>query len=881
MNKNFITFFLVLIFGLMITGFVRGAEKSTMIIEPNPDYHPRFFEIQKTVNVEKQGVIELTPNEIDELRQDKSIIVREPYKFHVFLTDAIVQQNVSATWNLKILNTNLTGSKTSVCIIDTGIDSNHPDLENKTIAEHCFCADSGCCPDGTSEDDNATDDNGHGTHVAGIVGASGQINGIGIGANLVIVKALNSSGEGSEVDLINATQWCVDNSEEYNITVISASLGADCDANPELCYSEVCSGISILLQSKIQNAIDKNISVVIATGNNGNTTHVSWPSCLPNVTRVASIDKDNLTISSFSNRNSLVKLLGIGRDVNSTMPRGDVYLNSQGYSKNHSEMSGTSMATPMVAGAIAILKQYLNLSGQTKIPSEVENILYNTGLHFNESSNNFSRIDVYSAIFSLDIDAPNITLVSPTNNKVNLTNNQTFTCNATDWQLANLTLYVWNSTGLYFNETKNLTGTANETSFDLTNISEGIYSWNCLSVDAEGNSAYALTNYSLTIGGISVNLLSPSNENYTNANTTNFSCQVLSDANNELSNVTFYLWNSSGDLNYSLTTNISNFDNTTIFNYTFIREGNYSWNCLGVNNISNESWGENNLTITYDITTPNLTLISLPSGATSNSISKTFSFNVSDDNIGNCSLIIGGAVSLTNSSMNVSLTQSFSKTFTPGTYVWEINCSDLAGNVNSSAENSFTITAPVVVSSSGGGGVTSSTEPKVYEVNVAEISAGYTKSLKNNEKVNFSIFDFEGGRHLLTINEVGIDNVNITIESDPINLTLGVGQSIKLNLTSKIYYDLFIQVNKIVAGEAELTIQLINEPIEVTVVEVVAEQEIVEVESIVVKDYSWIIILLTVFFILVGIIILKLNRKKLKALQSKKKHGKKRKKTKS
>jgi len=549
-------------------------------------------------------------------------------------------------------------------------------------------------------------------------------------------------------------------------------------------------------------------------------------------------------------------------------------------------MSGTSMATPMVAGAIAIINQYLKLSGQSKTPSEVENILYNTGLQFNESPNNFSRIDVYSAILSLDVDAPNVTLVAPINNHINLSQNQTFVCNATDWQLANVTLKVWNSTGLYDNATNNLTGTANQTSFDLTNMSEGVYSWNCLVVDVEGNSDFASANFSLTIGGISTTLLSPTDKNYTILNETNFSCKVISEANYELSNVTFYLWNSTGDLNYNLTENISEFENTTVFNFTFSEEGNYSWNCLGINNGSNSSEGARNFSIVYDATNPNITLIDLPSSETSNSVSKSFTFNVSDNNLDSCNLIIGGTINLTNSSINVSVTQSFSQTFTPGTYVWKINCSDLAGNVNSSEENSFTTTAPGIIvssgssSSGGSSSITVSSKPKVYVATTNEVSTGYTRSLKKDEKVNFSIFDFAGGQHLLTIVEVGIDYVNLTIESEPINLKLGIGQSVKLNLTSAIYYDLFVKLNAIVDNRAELTIQSINEAIEVKVVEVIKE-EIVETEVVVVKDYFWIVIVLMILLVSIVFIVIMANRKRLKGKMVKEEYGKKNKKTKT
>ncbi|MEA3248324.1 MAG: S8 family serine peptidase [Nanoarchaeota archaeon] len=824
---------------------------------------------------------ELTREEVEYLLKENYVEkISYNYPIKILLDDAVNITNATSIWPRQINFLNLTGVRQSVCVIDTGVNYSHPDLggcsNESFLAGNCSKIIGGY--DFGDDDHNPMDYHGHGTHVAGIVGASGGISGIAPNVSIVAMKVFTDAGLGNEGMIISAIDWCVNNASAYNITVITMSIGLT-DGENSLLRDSYCDLEFTGLGSAIDAAVAQNISVIVSSGNDGNTTHIGVPACIENAIPIASSTKSD-GVSSFSNRNNMTQLFAPGESINST-----------GLTE-YSEQSGTSMAAPMVAGAIAILNQFLNLTDQLMTPQEIETTFNQTGVLIDDtavSGYNFSQINIYSAILSLDVDAPNVTLVSPTDNKVNLTNNQTFTCNATDWQLANLTLYVWNSTGLYYNETKNLTGTANETSFNLTNMGENTYSWNCLATDMEGKSAYASSNFSLTIGGISVNLLSPSNQTYTNSNNTNFSCQVLSDVNNELENVTFYLWNYSGDLIYNLTENISGFDNTTVFNYTFINEGSYNWNCLGVNNNSNKSLGENNFSVVYDVKSPNLTLISLPSSATSNSISKTFSFNVSEDNLANCSLIIGGTISLTNSSINTSITQSFSQTFTPGTYIWKINCSDFAGNVNSSDENSFTITAPlVVVSSSGGGGgsATTSTPSKVYEANVSEISAGYTKNLKSNEKINFSIFDFEGGRHLLTINEISTDYVNLLIESDPINLTLGVGQSVKLNLTSKIYYDLFIKINKIIAGEAELTIQLINEPIEARVVEVVTTGKIEEVEPIIVKDYSGIVTILTVLFILIGLIILKLDRKELKPKKilekkKKKRHGKKRKKTKS
>ena len=879
----------------MLLGFVSGAVVDESILEKFDDGEERVAVIVKRGTVPQSNFVRINSfsNGIDKIAEngnrytafvsrDELEILKSTYgvlniqrniPLKAFMQDAIGIVDADALWNLEIDGINLTGSSQSVCILDTGINNSHPDFLGRVLAEKCFCTVSdsgsgGCCPNTNATDDIATDDNGHGTHVAGIVGASGGVNGIATEVGLVIVRIMNGTGDGNSFDLENGMQWCIDNAVTYNISVITASLGA-ADEKTTSCDGDVPS-----TTAKINSAVAQNISVTIATGNYGWNNSITWPSCISNATPVGSVDKSD-SVSSFSNRNSLLKLFAIGTSINSSCLVGNT-----GYVNGYCTKQGTSMATPMVAGAISILNQVLNLTGQSRTPLEVEDIFYNSGKTISELGNNYSRINVYDAILSVDNIAPNIILISPMDNKVNLTANQTFVCNTTDWQLANVTLKIWNSTGLYHNVTNNLTGTANETSFDLVDMPLGNYDWNCLVVDVEGNYDSASANYSLTIGGISVILVSPLNNRYTNINETNFTCESNSEATHELSNVTFYLWNSTGDLNYSLTKNVSGFDNTTIFNWTFVDEKSYSWNCLGVNNGSNESWGDNNFSITYDITVPNITLVGdLPTSETSNSVSKDFRFNISEENIANCSLIIGGVIDLTNSSVNVSVTQLFSRIFTPGTYNWKINCTDLAGKVNSSAENSFTITS-VVVQNTGGGGSSSASAvfiPKTYEVSVAEITSGYTRSLKKDEKINFSVFDSEGGQHLLTIDKVDVDFVELTIESDPINLKLGIGQSVKLNLTSDTYYDLLVKLNNITGSSAELTIQLINEAIEVKVVEIIKE-EIVETEVLVTGDYLKMIAGLVIALIIsIGVIILLVIKvtKKIKRRRALKKEKKK------
>ena len=895
-------FFVFLFLGLMVMGFVSGAgdadfsgrDKIRMIVRGPvmANGNSRMVSVSNAPiadvmiksDLGDRLSVEASLGGLEELKALGFEILGEDKLVHTFLQDAVGIVNANVVWGLNVSERSVDGSNVAVCVIDTGADVTHPDLAGKVIGEYCFCStnegnDPSCCPDGTSEDGNATDNNGHGTHVAGIIAASGGIDGVARGANIVAVKVLNSSGVGSSSDIRLGIEWCTNDTQvnAYNISVISLSLGGGQYDNSADCIFADSAGIG----TAINAAWAKNISVVVATGNGdpvNATLGISSPACLGNTTKVTASDKlDNY--ASYAFRHSafadiLVAVGGVsGNQINSTCISGDV-----GEINGYCPKIGTSMSAPMVSGAIALMKQYLVLSSQTKTPTEISSILNSTGIVLDDSAGsgyNFSRIDAYSALLSLDNIAPNVTLVSPADNNINISQNQTFVCNATDWQLANVTLEVWNSSGLYYNVSENLTGAANESSFDLTEMPLGNYEWNCFVVDDLGNSAFASANYSLTIGGIELTMVSPANNTYTNVNETNFTCTSISEENYELSNVTFYLWNSSGELIYNSTENISGFSNESIFNWTFIVEDSYDWKCVAVNNNSNESV-DGNYTLTYDATFPELVLAGdLPTSATSNSVSKSFSFNISDDNIANCSLILNAVISQTNSSMNTSITQAFTQTLTPDTYNWQINCSDYAGNVNSSSVNSFVVTAEADEDIGGGGGggggggittASSENETSVYLASASDVSRGYSKSLKKNEKVNFSFFGNGGERHLLVANEVGVDHVNFTVMSDPINFTLGIGQSIKLNLSSVDRYDLMVKLDGISGGVANVTIQSIDEAIEP---EVVVEKEIVEKEIVVIKDYIWVVIVLVVILVGIVFVVIKVNRKKLKGFDNK------------
>lgn len=720
----------------------------------------------------------------------------------IFLQDAKGIINASSVWNLTSSGSFIDGVGTSVCVIDTGVDKTHPDLSGKVLGEYCYCsakegASSACCPDGTSEDNNATDNHGHGTHVSGIVSASGGIEGISKGSSLVVVKVLNSSGVGYDSDLKLAIEWCSNDTQinQYNISTISISLGGG-QYNSE----SACSlADSFNVQSAIDAAVLKNISVVVATGN-GNATNnvdgIASPACLSSTTRVTASDKsDNFASYAFRNSNFSDILVAPGSNINSTQIGGGYFVDS-----------GTSMATPMVSGIISLLNQYLNLSSREKSPLELKNLLNVTGLVLDDSANsgaNFSRINGYSAILSIDVDSPNVTLISPVDSDVNVSQNRTFICNSTDWQLSNVTFYIWNfSGGLYYNETKNISGESNQSSFNLTEIPFGSYRWNCESFDVLGNNALESSNNSLTVGGISVTLTSPLNNTYTNNNSINFSCSFSSEQGKDLVNSTFYLWNSSENLIFNKTENISGLINTTVANYSFSLEGNYSWNCFGENNASNSSFAVWNYTLVYDNSSP---MISNVLNSSISSTGATISWTTNE--VANSS--VSGDISGSSSDLVTSHSLLISGLSPSTTYSYSVSSCDITGNCQSSTGHSFSTSASASVNSGGGGGGGSGGFSN-YIISDSEISTGVSKNLGKFDKMTFGS---GSKKHSLSISEIYSSSVLILVQSNPIKFNLSIGEEKKLNLSSSEYYDTSIELEGIKNSKANISLKKIFEKI--------------------------------------------------------------------
>jgi len=257
------------------------------------------------------------PNVID-IEQDVVVLIKQTEDW------GIARTNAPAAWN-----SSYTGEGVRIAIIDTGI-ANHADL---LIAGGVAF---------TSYTNSYQDDNGHGTHVAGIIGArNNSIGTVGIAhqSSLYAVKALDYNGAGYLSDVIAGIDWSITN----RMDIINMSLGT--------------TSHSTSMQQMVDKAYSQGILVVAAAGNNGNADGIgdtiNYPARYSSVIAVGAIDANDRR-ASFSATGSTLEFTAPGVSILSTYT-GDRYV----------RLSGTSMASPYTAGNLALLKQaHPNLTNQ-------------------------------------------------------------------------------------------------------------------------------------------------------------------------------------------------------------------------------------------------------------------------------------------------------------------------------------------------------------------------------------------------------------------------------------------------------------------------------------------------------------------------------------
>ncbi len=229
-----------------------------------------------------------------------------------------------------------------VAVIDSGVNTVHEDLIGRVVTGRDTVG-----PGSSAYNVGQNlDDDGHGTHVAGIIAATGN-NAVGIAgvtwqADIMPIRSLGLTG-GSDIDVAEGVVWAVDN----GANIINMSLGGV--------------GASIVLADAVNYALANNVTVIAAAGNDGRD-QINYPAAFPGVIAVGSTDSRD-QVSSFSTRGEHLSVAAPGEDIWSL----DAFDNG-----GYLTLDGTSMATPFVSGVAALLMQK---HGTSLTPGQIRGIL--------------------------------------------------------------------------------------------------------------------------------------------------------------------------------------------------------------------------------------------------------------------------------------------------------------------------------------------------------------------------------------------------------------------------------------------------------------------------------------------------------------------------
>ncbi|MEW2091988.1 S8 family serine peptidase [Streptomyces sp. NPDC006682] len=254
-------------------------------------------------------------------------------KVEAALKDSVPQVNAPQAWA-----EGFDGKGTTVAVLDTGIDATHPDVKDRVKQSRSFVP-----------GEEVVDGNGHGTHVASTIAGSGAASdgankGVAPAADLIVGKVLSNEGSGADSGIIEAMEWA----KAEGADVVSMSLGSSIPDD----------GGDPMAQAVDALSADGGPLFVIAAGNAYGAGTIGSPGSAASALTVAAVDKQDRR-ADFSSMGPLVRSYGLKPDLSA--PGVDINAAASqsvpGIDGMYQSMSGTSMATPHVAGAAAVLKQ--------------------------------------------------------------------------------------------------------------------------------------------------------------------------------------------------------------------------------------------------------------------------------------------------------------------------------------------------------------------------------------------------------------------------------------------------------------------------------------------------------------------------------------------
>ncbi|HEX9813956.1 MAG TPA: S8 family serine peptidase [Myxococcota bacterium] len=323
-------------------------------------------------------------------------------------------QGVSLIGADSVHSSGITGVGVNVAVLDTGIDTDHPDLVDDIVAEQCFCNDHpapnrGCCPSGglqQSGPGSAEDDNGHGTHTAGIITSGGVAAAPGVApdAGIVAIKVLGATGSGFSSSIDAAFDWLVTHHQALGVRVVNASLGDGGEYNNPL--ASPCSGTPSANAVALLHAA--GVAVFAASGNEGHDDGISEPACISEAISVGGVYDASVGSVSWCGNSTCTMILctdasgpdvfvchsNSGEILDILAPNWRTTSSALGGGVEH--FGGTSASSPYAAGQAALLFE----ADPSLQPEDIRSLLTENGPLITNPSNglSFPRSDVKSAI---------------------------------------------------------------------------------------------------------------------------------------------------------------------------------------------------------------------------------------------------------------------------------------------------------------------------------------------------------------------------------------------------------------------------------------------------------------------------------------------------